>query len=150
MGLINSIVIVMKSSTEKWIRMQESQCNNICNILMVRHKHKGQLEGGGSMATAPRKPQLSRIQHNLIGSGTTMSVHNCFTPRSLSVGRGLEVPGGWVRGYERFFPCVRLRGLPFSVADEDIHLFLVGTQIASGYALVFGSSSGGASGARAH
>lgn len=100
---------------------------------MVRHKHLGQLEEGASTGTAAQEsaaPPVSRMQHNLVGSGATMSEHNCFPPRPLSVGRALDVPGGWVRGCERFFPCVRLRGLPFSVADEDIHLFLVGTLIA--------------------
>lgn len=29
-------------------------------------------------------------------------------------------------GYERLFPCVKLRGLPFDVTEDDIRMFLVG------------------------
>lgn len=40
-------------------------------------------------------------------------------------GPGQGMPGG-MGGYERIFPCVKLRGLPFDVTEEDIRMFVVG------------------------
>lgn len=38
---------------------------------------------------------------------------------------GQEMGMGMGMGMERVFPCVRLRGLPFDVTEDEIRIFLV-------------------------
>lgn len=41
---------------------------------------------------------------------------------------GQDMGMGMGMGMERVFPCVRLRGLPFDVTEDEIRIFLVSIQ----------------------
>lgn len=43
---------------------------------------------------------------------------------------GQDMGMGMGMGMERVFPCVRLRGLPFDVTEDEIRIFLVSIQAA--------------------
>jgi hypothetical protein len=40
----------------------------------------------------------------------------------MGMGAGMDMGMG---GLERVFPCVKLRGLPFDVTEDEIRIFLV-------------------------
>lgn len=53
-------------------------------------------------------------------------------PQNMGMGMGFQQPLGGPNmgmdvglGLERVFPCVRLRGLPFDVTEDEIRIFLV-------------------------
>ena len=43
-------------------------------------------------------------------------------PPGMEMGMGMGMGG---MGMERIFPAIKLRGLPFDVAEDDIRMFLV-------------------------
>ncbi|GMH32181.1 hypothetical protein BSKO_00015 [Bryopsis sp. KO-2023] len=59
-----------------------------------------------------------------------MSGHEYYSPDPMPMGVGMAMsPIGMGMGYERVFPCVRLRGLPFHVSEDEIRLFLGGETV---------------------
>jgi hypothetical protein len=45
----------------------------------------------------------------------------------MGMGAGMDMGMG---GLERVFPCVKLRGLPFDVTEDEIRIFLVSCVLA--------------------
>lgn len=71
------------------------------------------------------QPHMPDLPQDLGGMGNPAGGMYGYDPNM-----GGPMMGGMVAGYgagmEPMFPCVKLRGLPFEVNEDDIRMFLVG------------------------